>query len=222
MPRIRASLFVLALSAASAFGQGYTVRSTGYYLPTVGGTYSYSLGRPTVLMADPWGRTYEMPLQPKVLYYDTPFITPNGLYRPTTITVMPNSRPPVAARVPSVRTEPPPTARPPRIPPASGNGATFRYDGGTRRAPDTGPPPPAPMPPKAVDSAPPSVPPPVPTPPKVVEFPVPAPPAAQPKTGELPAIPSVPTLPDVPKVPGSVVEPLKSPAVPNLGPAPKD
>jgi len=211
MSRIHASLFVLAgltLSAGSSFAQGYVVRSTGYYLPPVGGTYSYSYGRPTVLLADPWGRTFEMPLQPKVLYYDNPFVTPQGLYRPTTITVMPNSRPPAVATVPSRRTEPPPAARPPRIPPAAGSGSTFRYDTGAPRRADTGPPPPAPMPPKAVDTVPaPSVPP---------QPPPPTPPSPQPKASNLPPVPGVPPLPDVPKAPGT------GPAVPNLGPAPKD
>jgi len=112
-------LIVVALfaGASTAAAQGYWVRSTGYYNPypgTVGGTWSYSAYPPTVALQDPWGRAYQMPLQPKVLYYDTPFLTQQGWYRPTTITVMPESR--------SRYFAPPPQAA---APPPS-----FRYDGG--------------------------------------------------------------------------------------------
>jgi hypothetical protein len=74
-----------------------------------------------------------MPLQPKVLYYGAPFLTPEGWYRPTSIAVMPGSRPP-ANPVPPRRSEPiPPAALP-----------TFRYDGGpVNPVPDVAPEPPA-------------------------------------------------------------------------------
>jgi len=99
--RTRRPLFViaaLALGAGGASAQGYAVRTWGYYdpvpYPLAGGTYSYSIGgRPTVTVHDPWGRLVQMPLQPKVLYYDLPFATSQGWYRPTSIVVMPDSRP---------------------------------------------------------------------------------------------------------------------------------
>jgi hypothetical protein len=88
----------LALGAGGASAQGYAVRTWGYYdpvpYPLSGGTYSYSVGgRPTVTVHDPWGRLVQMPLQPKVLYYDMPFATAQGWYRPTSIVVMPDARP---------------------------------------------------------------------------------------------------------------------------------
>src|SRR3954466_2530719 len=126
--RIRRPLFVTAvflLTAGVARAQGYGVRSWGYYDPVpygpvVGGTYSYSPYRPTVTLHDPFGRAYDMPLRPKVLYYDAPFLTPQGGYRPTSITVMPNSRPQaytVPARPPLVSpTAPAPAPARPRAP----------------------------------------------------------------------------------------------------------
>jgi hypothetical protein len=89
----------LVASAGGASAQGYTVRTWGYYDPVpfpplTGGTYSYTIGgRPMVTLQDPWGRIIDMPLQPKVLYYDTPFLTPQGWYRPISIAVIPDARP---------------------------------------------------------------------------------------------------------------------------------
>src|SRR5947209_680161 len=133
---------VLLAATGSASAQGYVIRSWGHYDPVpygpvFGGTYSYSPYRPTVTLHDPWGRVVDMPLQPKVLYYDAPFRTPQGWYRPTSIAVMPNSRPQRYA-APALPTPPAPPA--PALP-------TFRYDGGpTRPVPDVaaGPPPPKP------------------------------------------------------------------------------
>jgi hypothetical protein len=114
-----------ALLAASAAGaQGYVVRSSSYYDPVpfgpvVGGTYSVSPYRPMVALEDSWGRIVDMPLQPKVLYYNAPFLTADGWYRPTSIAVMPSSRPPSY----TVPARPPEPVRPTGVP-------TFRYDGG--------------------------------------------------------------------------------------------
>jgi hypothetical protein len=218
--RIRLSVLAgIVLATGPALGQGYVIRSTGYY-EVPGSTYSYTPSQPTVVVQDSWGRPFAVPLQPKVLYYDTPFMTPQGWYRPTSIAVMSNARPP-AVTMPAPYA--PPAAKPPRIPSA---GATFRYDSGARLGtPDTGPPPPAPMPPSATLPAPatPRKPdagplPPVPMPPPTVPAPATPrkpdggalPPVPMPsRAAELPAIPTVPLLPEVPKVP-------------NLGPASKD
>src|SRR5437588_11929555 len=99
---VRRFLFAVAalvLAAGDASAQGYTVRTWGYYDPVpypplAGGTYGYTIGgRPTVTLHDPWGRLVDMPVQPKMLYYDTPFLTERGWYRPTSVVVMPDARP---------------------------------------------------------------------------------------------------------------------------------
>jgi hypothetical protein len=88
----------LLVAAASASAQGYMVRTYGYFdrtpfPPAVGGTWSYTPYRPFVTVLDPRGGLADVPLQPKVLYYDTPFVTPQGLHRPISITVMPDPNP---------------------------------------------------------------------------------------------------------------------------------
>jgi len=187
---IRRTLFAVAalvLSAGGASAQGYTVRTWGYYDPVPypplgGGTYSYTIGgRPTVTLHDPWGRAIDMPIQPKMLYYDTPILTQQGWYRPTSVVVMPNSRsrvvqslgaaPPIAA---------PPVRRVEQPPPAASQSA---------------PPPKASVLPDVRSTGP------IPT--------VPVnPPRANPPASSLPPVPKVPDLPDVPKVPGTDSGPM--------------
>lgn len=213
---VRVSMMVVVpalLCVGSAAGQGYSVRSWGYYDPVpfgpvFGETYSFSPYRPTVTMYDAWGRVVDMPLRPKVLYYDAPFLTPQGWYRPRSIAVMPDPRP----RSVPVPTRPVEMVRP--IPPAS---TTFRYDGGP------------------VDPVP-SVVPDRPATARDVPRPVPDRPAANPAVPvvpELPRVPKVPALPDVPKAPandGPSVGPTgpSTPAantpygLPKLGPTPMD
>ena len=97
---------------------GYWVRSSGYYdrfpyPPAYGGHFDYSPGRPTVTYRGASGSLVTVPLQPKVLYYSTPFATPGGYYYPTTITLIPDDR------------------HRPRIRPHVASPApTYRYDGG--------------------------------------------------------------------------------------------
>jgi len=113
------------LTAAAAFAdppRGYWVQSTGSFdrfpfPPAIGGQNDYHPGRPWVTLHDSYGSQVSMPLQPKVLYYSTPFATPAGSYYPRTITMIPDDhRRGVPERVRVLPTFPPPT--------------TFRYDGG--------------------------------------------------------------------------------------------
>jgi hypothetical protein len=207
----------LLMTAGGASAQGTTVRTWGYYDPVpygpvFGETYSYTPYRPTVTMYDSWGRLVDMPLRPKVLYYDTPFLTPQGAYRPRSIVVMPDSRPrgyPVPAPTAPSRAQ---VAEP--IPPAT----TFPYDGGpTSPVPAVEADVPAPRPP-AVDR-------PAPKPPAADRLPmpeVPAPSAVRDDPGvkdtknRLP-VPDVPALPTIPAAPGAA-----QPAAPKLGPTPMD
>ena len=184
-PRICRPVFVvaaLAMSAGGASAQGYTVRTWGYFdqtpfPPLTGGTYSYTIGgRPTVTLQDPWGRIIDMPLQPKVLYYDTPFLTTQGWYRPISIAVMPDSRPRTLMSVPR-RTEP--------IPPAANT---------------TVPPPLAAAPPPAARS---TVLPDLKSTGPIPAVPVNPPRPEPPGPGLPPPVPKVPELPTVPKVPGT-------------------
>jgi hypothetical protein len=111
----------LAISAVAAAQppRGYRVESYGAFdrfpfPPAVGGQSEYYHGRPWVTIRDQFGSEMTMPLQPKVLYYDAPFVTPAGLYRPRSIALIPDDRP---------------RAAPPRVeviaPPK-----TFHYNGG--------------------------------------------------------------------------------------------
>jgi hypothetical protein len=112
------ALGVAAVAAAQS-PRGYRVESYGTFdrfplPPAVGGQSEYWQSRPWVTLRDAYGSEMTMPLQPKVLYYDAPFATPAGLYRPRSIALIPDNRPrPVPERV--------------RVVPAP---ATFRYDGG--------------------------------------------------------------------------------------------
>jgi hypothetical protein len=124
----------IASIAAAQIPRAYRVESSGTFdrfpfPPAVGGQSEYWQGRPWVTLRDAYGREMSMPLQPKILYYDTPFVTPAGLYRPRSIALMPDNRPrPAPERV--------------RVLPAP---ATFRYDGGpTAPVPPVVPEPPAP------------------------------------------------------------------------------
>jgi hypothetical protein len=221
--RIRRPLIVTAallLTAGVAGAQGYGVRSWGYYDPVpygpvVGGTYSYSPYRPTVTFQDPFGRAYDMPLRPKVLYYDAPFLTPQGGYRPTSITVMPNSRP-QAYTVPAG----PPMITQPATPPAPSRPLpTFRYDGGPATPiPDVTDDPPAAKPraPRIVPSPslPQSIPPTVPAPRPAARATVPDRPVTVPAAPELPAVPDVATSPPAAKAPPPRVIPDLPPAKP--------
>jgi hypothetical protein len=84
---------------------GYRVYTSGYYdrypyPPTIGSMAIYSSGPPVISYVDPWGRVVDMPLRPKVLYGNTPFLTPDGFHYPTSIVVIPEpARRPVAYRV---------------------------------------------------------------------------------------------------------------------------
>jgi len=91
----------LALAAASAAPaqppRGYWVQGYGTfdrfpYPPAVGEHREYWQGPPWVTLRDPLGGETSMPLRPKVLYYDTPFATPGGMYRPRYIAVIPDDR----------------------------------------------------------------------------------------------------------------------------------
>lgn len=218
---IRRSLCVLVpilVAAGSASAQGYVVRSWGYYDPVpygpvFGETYSFSPYRATVTMYDSWGRIVDMPLRPKVLYYDAPFLTPQGWYRPSSIAVMPDPRPRYFS-APTRPVEPGPRVEPPRpIPPAT----TYPYDGG----------PADPVPDVSPNRAP---------APRVVPNAPPERPAAKPTAPavpELPAVPNVPVLPNVPKAPakdapsvgpGAPSTPAgnNSSLLPKLGPTPMD
>jgi hypothetical protein len=171
-------LVVLLFVSATATAQGYYIRTWGTYdrypyPPPLGGTYSYSAYSPSVTVLDTWGRPIAMPLQPKFLYYDSAIWTPQGWHRPTSITVIPDTRPryyPVPSRV----VEPAPTAAP--APSLNENKAPAMAD---------------PVP----TVAPQSIERPIPT--------VPAPnlrPQAKPG---LPAIPDVSKLPELPRPPAS-------------------
>src|SRR5262249_5557025 len=109
----------IAATATAQTSRGYRVESQGTFdrfpfPPAVGGQSEYWQGRPWVTLRDAYGREMTMPLQPKVLYYDTQFVTPAGFYRPRSIALMPDNHPrPMPERV--------------RILPAP---ATYRYDGG--------------------------------------------------------------------------------------------
>jgi hypothetical protein len=223
-PSIIASALLLVAGSASA--QGYALRTWGYYDPVpygpvIGETYGYSPYRPTVTMYDAWGRLVDMPLRPKVLYYDTPFLTPQGWYRPRSIAVMPDSRP---------RYYPAPgvTREPVRVPEVIPRSEPVR--------PKRPVPPPKPIPPAATypdDRAPAN-----PVPAVAPESPAPRPatqdrPMTAPAVPDLPSVPKVPALPDVPRVPavdkatvpGDVPKaPAASPApaLPKLGPSPMD
>lgn len=220
----------LAMSAGGATAQGYTVRSWGYfdqwpYPPVSGGTFSYTIGgRPTVTLQDPWGRIIDMPLQPKVLYYDTPFLTQQGWYRPISIAVMPDSRPRtylpgqprtnVVPPPPAASTVPPPPAAASQVPAAPAPQA-MPPAGRSSVLPDlksTGPIPTVPLnPPRAeqpgLGPAPPAA-------AQPADRPVPKPP-----TSGLPPVPKVPDLPTLPRVPDTDT----GPAVPKVfPPQPKD
>lgn len=189
-PSINRPLCVFAallLSAGASAAQGTRIYTYGFYdrypyPPVTGGTASYSYDRPWVTVQDQWGRQYDMPLRPKVLYYDAPFATPGGLYRPSRITVMPDSRPPrYSFRIPPTRAEaavPPPTRTVPPVPPPP---ETFNYDGG----------PLDPVPDVPLD--PPAGPPPARKVPRV--------PDAVPDVPRLPEVPPVPAVPGRPEVP---------------------
>src|SRR4026207_1456035 len=90
------SVILIATSAAIADPpRGYWVQSSGYYdryssPPAIGGRMEYSSSRPMVYVQDPSGAVVPMRLQPKVLYYSAPLITPEGYYYPTSITVIPD------------------------------------------------------------------------------------------------------------------------------------
>jgi hypothetical protein len=189
---------------------GYTVRAWGLYggevLPPGLGAYeAYYSGRPIVTVTDPWGRTANVPLRPKVLYYSDQLLTPHGSFYPTSVVVMPDDRrprsAPAASRVyapptPVVREgSPPPKAQPPaaKLPPAP-----------TREPPL----PPMPLPDRE----------PKPLPPEP-----PNPKAAGPDRRGDSAIPAVPALPKLPDVPPAPDRPKSAgDKVPNLGPAPMD
>ena len=246
----------LLVTAGGVSAQGYGVRTWVYYDPVpygpVGGeTYGHSPYRPTVTVYDSWGRLVEMPLRPKVLYYNAPFQTQQGLYRPQHIVVMPDSRPryytsPAPVQVPDQypstqpvpRSEPVRPAEPEPIRPVDPEPVRPADPEPARPAKPVVPPP-EPIPPAATfpyDGGPtnpvPDVEPDRPAPPKppAAEVPDPRPvePVPPPAPRAVPpdrptAIPTVPELPSVPKVPATdrATTPA-SPAVPKLGPAPKD
>jgi len=92
------TVVALLIVPAAGMAQGYHVRTWGTYdyypyPPAFGGTYTYSPGSPTVTVMDAWGRPATIPMQPKFLYYDSAIWTPQGWHRPTSIVVMPDSRP---------------------------------------------------------------------------------------------------------------------------------
>src|SRR5262245_52779090 len=101
---------VVLLLASAGVAQpppaNYRVYTSGYYdrfpyPPPIGSLAIHSSGPPMVSYVDPWGRVVDMPLRPKVLYSNTPFLTPEGFHYPTSIVVMPDppGRRPVAHRV---------------------------------------------------------------------------------------------------------------------------
>ena len=217
------SMFIVAMllgTATGASAQGYVVRSWGYYDPmpygpVMGESSAYWPYRPTVTMYDSWGRIVDMPLQPKVLYYDTPFLTPQGAYRPRSIVVMPDSRP----RSYSVPAPIPTPVRPAEpIPP----GTTYPYDGGpTNPVPDVATDPPAAkvIPPERPGNPIP-VPPERPANPKLIPPELPANP--KPTPADRPAIPKVPELPEVPRAP-MIDKPVRlDPGASKLGPSPME
>ncbi len=133
-PALSVGLTLLTSVAAVADSpRGYWVQSSGYFdrfpfPPAVGGQSHYSTGRPWVTLQDPFGSRVSMPLQPKVLYYDTPFATPGGYYYPRSMVVIPDDR----------RRAVPQRVRQSLAP------RTFRYDGGpTTPVPEVAP---APLP----------------------------------------------------------------------------
>ena len=103
-PILAIALALTVGTAASAQPpRGYWVQSYGTfdrfpYPPAVGGHSEYWQGRPWVTLRDPLGWEASMPLRPKSLYYDIPFATPGGLYRPRHIVVIPDDRPRPASR----------------------------------------------------------------------------------------------------------------------------
>lgn len=110
---------VITSAAVAQPPRTYRVDSSGTfdrfpYPPAVGGQTEYWQGRPWVTLRDAYGSEMTMPLQPKVLYYDSAFVTPGGLYRPRSIALIPDDRTRPAPA--PVRVLPPPTR--------------FRYDGG--------------------------------------------------------------------------------------------
>ena len=231
------TIAVLGLASGSAAAQGYQVRTWGYfdrypYPPTVGETWSYPYGRPMVTVQDPWGGLVDMPLRPKVLYYDNPFLTPQGWHRPTSIAVMPDPRPRTYV-VPSRVIESVPVAPAPApAPSVSAAPPTFRYDDGPASPVpdvDADPPVPKPIPPRPAPTPrpePPTVPvvPPRADPvPKVDRPAAPAVPRVEPAPkADLPLVPELPKLPDVPQVPGAALPAPATNKVPKLGPTPMD
>jgi hypothetical protein len=140
--RMALSVALVLLLASAGVAQPpppvYRVYMSGYYdrypyPPPIGSSVIYSSGPPMISYVDPWGRVVDMPLRPKVLYGNTPFLTPEGFHYPTSIVVMPEpARRPVTYRVSPAVPVPKQTSEPPPLIP---------------RAADLDALPPAPLPP---------------------------------------------------------------------------
>jgi len=191
-------LFLANAGVAQPPPPTYRVYTWGYYdrfpyPPPMGSTATYTNGPPMISYVDPWGRVVDMPLRPKVLYGNTPFLTPDGFHYPTSIVVMPD--PPRRAVGYRVSPAPPAPKQPPSEPPPL-----------IPRAADLDAAPPVPQPPPvrvpATD---------LPPIPKAAGN---QPPIPKPAT-DLPPIPKLPDLPKTPLPPGAPnlgPAPLETPA----------
>jgi len=105
---------------AQTLPPGYRVSTWGYYdrfpYPSpIASSMVYTNGPPIVSYVDPWGRVVDMPLRPKVLYGNTPFMRPGGSYYPISIVAIPDpgrSRPTLNSGQPPIVSRRIETAKP--------------------------------------------------------------------------------------------------------------